>query len=100
MQTGGYTTKYHYLGGAPQWTYCRFLAQQSGLISSTSVDGDATGRHSTSPPTEPPQRTYSQDAHERYLRMLEAVYEDNMAHRVLYPGAPDTYRERVYSVNR
>ena len=93
--TGMYNTKYHFLGGPPQWDYCRFLAEQSGLIAEL---GDKQGnRKSVSTTT---TTSYSQQQHAQYLHMLEAIYDDNMIHRVLYPGAPDTYRERVYSVNR
>ena len=93
--TGLYHTKYHFLGGPPQWEYCKFLAEQSGLIASP---GDKQGNmESVSSKT---TTSYSQQQHAQYLHMLEAIYEDNMVHRVMYPGAPDTYRERVYSVDR
>eukprot|EP01032_Pedospumella_encystans_P011056 gene11056-12889_t len=93
--TGMYYTKYHFLGGPPQWEYCKFLAEQSGLIAEL---GEKQGNMESVSTTT--TKTYSQQQHAQYLHMLEAIYDDNMVHRVLYPGAPDTYRERVYSVNR
>jgi len=93
--SGMYTTKYHFLGGPPQWEYCTFLAEQSGLIASLGKDyGDMKSVWTTI------STSYSQELHAQYLHMLESIYDDNMVHRVLYPGAPDTYRERVYSVDR
>eukprot|EP01032_Pedospumella_encystans_P008530 gene8530-10115_t len=92
--TGMYSTKYHFLGGPPQWDYCKFLAEQSGLIAKS---GDKVGiMESVSTTT---TTSYSQQQHAQYLQMLETIYDDNMIHRVLYPGAPDTYRERVYTVD-
>ena len=93
--TGMYHTKYHFLGGPPQWEYCKYLAEQSGLIATLGDKEDNRKSVSTATTT-----SYSQQHHAQYLHMLEAIYEDNMVHRVLYPGAPDTYRERVYLVNR
>ncbi len=101
---GGKDTKYHYLGGPEQWDYCRFLAKESGLITDTNSDTDTvaeTGNADSSTAiVSVPGTTHSAFQHSRYLRMLQAIYDDNMKHRVLYPGAPDTYRERVYTVDR
>lgn len=125
-QNGGYETKYHFLGGPPQWEYCRFLAQKSGLLggsgssgsdnSSGSIDSGSsvcatvvlvapdttmTGPNSITPTTAALRTThYSTLQHTQYLTMLETLYDDNMEHRVLYPGAQDSYRNRVYTVDR
>ncbi len=94
-ESGMYTTKYHFLGGPPQWEYCKFLAEQSGLIASLDYQHGSMESVKTTIAT-----SCSQQQHALYLRMLESIYDDNMIYRVLYPGAPDTYRERVYSVDR
>ena len=48
MHNGVYSTKYHFLGGPPQWEYCRFLAVKSGLISDEGVICSAVGGAGTS----------------------------------------------------
>lgn len=104
--TNMYQTKYHFLGGPPQWEYCTFLAEQGGLIrndTSTSPDeSDDSGSCSRTESTVSiiPSTSFASEQHAQYLSMLESIYDDNMIYRVLYPGAPDTYRERVYSVDR
>jgi len=118
-----YSTKYHFLGGPPQWGYCRFLALKSGLINDVDMDmtsggvsgarikvaSDITNSITTGTTATVTNDTttsathythYTPLQHAQYLHMMESIYEDNMEHRVLYPGAPDTYRERVYKVNR
>lgn len=47
-----------------------------------------------------PDSTIRNTPSTKHLSMLESIYDDNLIYRVLYPGAPDTYRERVYSVDR
>lgn len=116
-----YSTKYHFLGGPPQWEYCRFLALKSGLINDVDVTSggiggarikiasDITNSTTTGTTAIVTNDTttsaahythYAPLQHAQYLHMMESIYEDNMECRVLYPGAPDTYRERLYKVNR
>ena len=84
-----YADKYHYLGdGSDQWDYCRFLARESGLIFYSSSSSSAHGGGGC--------YRANMDA---YITMLSEIYEDNIAHRPVCPGASDVYRERKYTVN-
>ena len=64
--------KFHYLGDT-QWSYFRFLCEQ----------------------------TYGcRPEDDKYITTCEDIYNDNKRHFPAYPGAPDTYRKRLYSVDR
>jgi hypothetical protein len=67
-------TKYHYMGGDLQWTYCRFLARAAN-------DPDLERRL-------------------QYIDTTEQIYVYNSAHKPSYPGASDTYRDINYRVDR
>jgi hypothetical protein len=85
--------KYHYLGdGDDQWEYCRFLARESGLIREGQRAAGGVDNNSCC--------SSSAERVSRYIRLMQEIYEDNIAHRPVYPGAPDSYRERRYYINR
>ena len=67
-------TKYHYMGGDLQWTYCRFLARAGG--------GDDLERRL------------------KYIDSTEQIYAYNSQYKPAYPGAPDTYRDINYWVDK
>lgn len=122
-----YAEKYHFLGGDPQWVYCRQLATASGLIRGQAVSkfpgtadpcDESTGDNSTSinqvPIIDNPvlesagvslrsNDSSSADAvgkdMARYLDVLEEIYNDNIEQRPRYPGDSDSYRNRKYRVN-
>ena len=91
--------KYHYLGdGDDQWEYCRFLARESGLIGEDrDAEGDGGGGDCAD--NRRSSRRATAESVDSYLRLIQEIYNDNIAHRPAYPGALDCYRERRYRVN-
>lgn len=79
-----YEDKYHYLGdGTDQWEYCRCLARVAGLPGTSGDAGCCKTRYHAL----------------THIAVMEAIYDDNAAHRFREPGAPDTYRARHYAVD-
>eukprot|EP01039_Chlorochromonas_danica_P007363 gene7363-8145_t len=75
-QEGHYASHYHFLGGKWQFDYIRRIVDLLAL----------------------PQHELTE--HQAYLSMVEAIYFDNSAHKPPFVGAPDSYRDRLYNVNR
>jgi hypothetical protein len=88
-QTRYFGEKYHYLGdGDDQWEYCRILARESGLMEERPGAEDSGSAEDS-----------ESSRVGRYIRLMQEIYNDNIAHRPVCPGAPDTYRKRRYRVN-
>ena len=81
---GLFHEKYHYLGGAAQWDYCRALAElfAPSIESSPSMEGEGESARL-----------------QAYVTMLQQIYEDNSARRPPFTGAPDAYRSRRYRID-
>lgn len=75
-QEGHYATHYHFLGGKWQFDYIRHIIDLLDLPGCERIE------------------------HRAYLSVIEAIYFDNSAHKPPFVGAPDSYRDRVYSINR
>lgn len=112
---GQFAEKYHYLGdGSDQWDYCRWMAREAGLLSydqqvvvctdETAAQDPSVGAKLESPIADASSTTTTTTTGtcydvNRYISLMEGIYNDNVAHRPVYPGAPDTYRERRYHID-